>query len=77
MGESVTLADISVATTLQLAYQWVLDPEFRAPYPHTNRWFETIVNQPNVKKALPEFKMCEKMAQFDGGCEQASMALQT
>ena len=65
-GDHVTLADLSVATNLLLAYEWVMDPAFRAPFPNTNRWFEKVVNEPEVKKALPEFKLCEKMAQFDG-----------
>ena len=67
VGERITLADISVVTNLLLAYQWVMEPAFRSPFPNVNRWFETVVNQPQVKKALPaDFKMCEKMAQFDG-----------
>lgn len=65
VGDGVTLADLSVATNLQLAYQWVMEPAFRSPYPNVNKWFETVVSQPEVKKALPEFKLCEKMAQFD------------
>lgn len=78
VGERVTLADLSVATTLLLAYQWVLEPQFREPYTHANRWFETVVNQPNVKKALPDFQMCEKMAQFDGEslCKQTYYRVQ-
>ena len=69
VGERVTLADISVATNLLLAYQWVMEPAFRSPFPNVNRWFETVINQPQVKRALPaDFKMCEKMAQFDGKC---------
>ena len=65
-GDSITLADLSVATNLLLAYEWVMDPSFKSPYPNANKWFDTVVSQPEVKKALPEFKLCEKMAQFDG-----------
>lgn len=65
-GDNITLADLSVATNLLLAYEWVMDTSFRSPYPNTNKWFESVVNQPEVKKALPAFKLCEKMAQFDG-----------
>merc|ERR1712113_530639 len=32
---------------------------------NTNRWFTTIVNQPEVKKVIGDFKLCVKMAQFD------------
>ena len=30
-----------------------------------NRWFTTVVNQPNVKKVVGSVALCEKMAQFD------------
>merc|ERR1712165_48570 len=38
---------------------------FRNAFGNTNRWFNTIINQPQVKKVIGEFKLCEKMAQFD------------
>ena len=44
----------------------VLDPTFRAPFANVNRWFMTIVNQPQFKKVLGEVKLCETMAKFDG-----------
>lgn len=66
VGDGITLADLSVATNLLLAYEWVMEPAFRSPYPNVNKWFDNVVNQPEVKKALPDFKLCEKMAQFDG-----------
>lgn len=45
----------------------VLDPEFRKPFTHTNRWFTTMINQPNVKAVIgSDYKLCTKMAQFDG-----------
>jgi elongation factor 1-gamma len=65
VGERVTLADISVACNLLLLYKNVLDPQFRAPYRNVNRWFTTIVNQPQAKAVLGEVQLCEKMAQFD------------
>jgi elongation factor 1-gamma len=65
VGERISLADISVACNLLLLYQWVLDPEFRKPYANTNRWFTTLVNQPQFKAVIGDFKFCEKMATFD------------
>ena len=44
----------------------VLEPEFRAPYTHVNRWFLTCINQPQFRTVLGEVVLCEKMAQFDG-----------
>ncbi|KAJ9593304.1 hypothetical protein L9F63_015124 [Diploptera punctata] len=65
VGERITLADISVACTLLQLYQYVLDPSFRKPYQNVNRWFTTIINQPQVKTIIGDFKLCEKMAEFD------------
>jgi len=65
VGERVTLADIVVACTMLSLYQNVLDPGFRKPFGNVNRWFSTIVNQPQVQKVLGTVTMAEKMAQFD------------
>jgi len=40
----------------------VLDPTFRKEVVNTNRWFTTIVNQPNVKAVLGEVKLADKAA---------------
>jgi elongation factor 1-gamma len=65
VGERITLADISVATYLVELYKLVLDPEFRKPYINTNRWFNTLVNQPQFKAVLGAVTLCEHQAQFD------------
>lgn len=65
VGERFSLADISVFSALLPLYKLVLDPAFRKPYGNVNRWFETVLNQPNVKSVLGPVKLCEKMAQFD------------
>jgi len=65
VGERVTLADIAVACTLLSLYKQVLDPNFRGSFGNVNRWFTTVVNQPNVKTVLGEVVLCTKMAEFD------------
>jgi len=65
VGERLTLADVSMAADLMLAYVHVADETFRKPYPNTNRWFTTVVNQPEFKKASGEVKLCVKEAKFD------------
>ncbi|XP_013395930.1 LOW QUALITY PROTEIN: elongation factor 1-gamma-like [Lingula anatina] len=65
VGERVSLADIVVACDLLMLYKMVLDPAFRQPYQNTNRWFTTLVNQPEFKAVLGSVVLCEKMAQFD------------
>ncbi len=63
--ERISLADITVACNLLLLYKNVLDPQFRAPYRNVNRWFNTMINQPEFKAVLGEVQLCTKMAQFD------------
>jgi len=60
VGERVTLADIAVSTALLLLYQNVLEPSVRAPYVNVNRWFTTLVNQPQFKAVLGEVTLCTK-----------------
>merc|ERR1719422_1701698 len=42
-----------------------MDPSFRGAYQNVNRWFTTVVNQPNAKAVLGEVVLCSKEAQFD------------
>jgi len=65
VGDHVSLADIAVVCDLLALYQRVLDPEFRAPYTNTTRWFTTCVNQPQFRAVLGEVTLAETMAQFD------------
>ncbi|XP_065185449.1 elongation factor 1-gamma-like [Sycon ciliatum] len=65
VGERITLADITVAIALLGLYRQVLEPSFRAPYGNVNRWFTTIVNQPQAKSVLGEVTLCTTMAKFD------------
>jgi len=64
VGERLTLADVSLAADLLLAYQHVADQTFRQPFTNVNRWFNTVVNQKHVKSVVGEVKFCEKAAEF-------------
>lgn len=65
VGERLTLADIVVFATLLSAYEKVLDPSFRAPFGSVTRWFNTVLNQPQVKAVVKGFTMCAKVAEID------------
>merc|ERR1712179_547096 len=65
VGERLTLADIAVACTLLSLYKQVFEPAFRGPFTNVNRWFTTVINQPNAKAVLGEVVLCTKMAEFD------------
>jgi elongation factor 1-gamma len=65
VGERISLADIAVFMHLSLAFQHVLEPSIREKLVNVTRWFETLVNQPEFKSVIGEFRLCEKAAQFD------------
>merc|ERR1712222_303017 len=65
VGERISLADIAVACTLLSLYKQVMDPAFRGAFGNVNRWFTTVVNQPNAKAVLGEVVLCSKESQFD------------
>lgn len=64
VGERVSLADIVVFTTLLPAYVHVLDTNTRKPFVNVNRWFTTILHQPQVLKVVGSVKLCEKPPQI-------------
>jgi len=61
VGERVTLADIILATSLYRLYTLVLDAPFRKAFGNANRWFQTVVNQPEFKAVVGNTNLCEKM----------------
>ncbi|XP_066593625.1 elongation factor 1-gamma [Prorops nasuta] len=65
VGERITLADISVAMTLLHLYQYVLEPSLRKPYQNVNRWFQTVIHQPESIAVLGAFKLADKTLEYD------------
>lgn len=65
VGERVTLADVVVFASLLHLYQYVLEASVRAPFGNVNRWFNTILNQPQVKNVVKNFALCDKAIVFD------------
>jgi elongation factor 1-gamma len=65
VGERITLADIVVFCSLIQLFQHVADAAYRKPYFAVNRWFNTILNQPQTKAVVKSFTFCEKEAAFD------------
>jgi len=74
VGERITLADIVVASSLSSLYKTVLDPNFRKPFPNVNRWFTTVVNQPNFVKVLGEVTLATSQAVAPDAPAQAAAA---
>lgn len=60
VNDRITLADISMFTSLMPLYEHVFDSSVRKPYQNVNRWFTTILNQPQVQTAVKTFSICNK-----------------
>lgn len=56
VGHCVTLADIIMICDLLLGFTKLMSKSFTSEFPHIERYFWTLVNQPNFKKVLGEVK---------------------
>uniref|UniRef100_A0AAQ4QIX4 Valine--tRNA ligase n=1 Tax=Gasterosteus aculeatus aculeatus TaxID=481459 RepID=A0AAQ4QIX4_GASAC len=61
VGETITLADVAVATAVLLPFKYVLEPSDRKVLTNVTRWFTTCTNQPQFLKVLGKITLCEKM----------------
>ncbi|KAL5713594.1 hypothetical protein ACHQM5_015656 [Ranunculus cassubicifolius] len=59
VGHSVTLADIVMTCNLSLGFSRLLTKSFTSEFPHVERYFWTMVNQPNFHKVLGDVKQAE------------------
>ncbi|KAJ6427775.1 hypothetical protein OIU84_023219 [Salix udensis] len=62
VGHSVTLADIILTCNLHIGFAHIMTKSFTSEFPHVERYFWTMVNQPNVKKVVGEVKQAEVVA---------------
>lgn len=74
VGDRVTLADIITACTLHGLYTKVLDEATRRPFPHTNRWFTTIVNQPEFLAVAGPTELTKVQQAYDASKVAAAPA---
>ncbi|XP_061073301.1 elongation factor 1-gamma-like isoform X3 [Conger conger] len=59
VGDTVTLADISVACALLLLFTQVMEPSMRQLYLNVTRWFCTCVHQPQFRTVLGDVILCK------------------
>jgi elongation factor 1-gamma len=64
VGHSVTLADIITTSNLYIGFAKLLDKSFTSEFPHVERYFWTLVRQPNFRKILGQVKQAEAMLPF-------------
>jgi len=60
VGHGITLADITIASTLVYPFKFVADAKYRAAFPNVIRWFNTCVNQKEFLVVIGSVVMCEK-----------------
>jgi len=59
VGHSVTLADIITTCNLYVGFTRLFVKSFSSEFPHVERYFWTLVNQPNFRKILGQVKQAE------------------
>ncbi|KAL8223922.1 hypothetical protein R6Q57_019397 [Mikania cordata] len=59
VGDGVTLADIIITCNLLLGFKLLMPKSFTSEFPHVERYFWTMVNQPNFSKIIGEVKQTE------------------
>mgnify|MGYP003511228921 CR=1 FL=1 len=58
VGDSLTLADLSIAGSLQAGFKLFIDPKTRGQFPHLTRWFSNISSLPPFIKAFDKTEFC-------------------
>ncbi|BBN16177.1 glutathione S-transferase [Marchantia polymorpha subsp. ruderalis] len=61
VGNSITVADVVIFCNILVAVRTVIDKQFLGAFPHVERYFWTMANQPQVKKVVGEFTFGDKL----------------
>ncbi|KAI3874592.1 hypothetical protein MKW92_017998 [Papaver armeniacum] len=61
VGHCVTLADIIMVCNLFMGFSHLMTKSFTKEFPHVERYFWTMVNQPNVVKLFGEVKQTDSV----------------
>ncbi|KAL1542791.1 elongation factor 1-gamma 2-like [Salvia divinorum] len=61
VGHSVTLADVITVCNLMYGIKSILIKSFTSEFPHVERYFWTLVNQPNFKKVLGDIEQAKSV----------------
>ncbi|KAG5520339.1 hypothetical protein RHGRI_033045 [Rhododendron griersonianum] len=61
VGHSVTLADIIMTCNFVLGFNRIMTKSFTSEFPNVERYFWTMVNQPNFYKILGDIKQAESV----------------
>ncbi|KAJ6846014.1 elongation factor 1-gamma 2-like [Iris pallida] len=61
VGHAVTLADIIMTCNLYMGFVQIMTKSFTSEFPHVERYFWTLVNQPYFRKVMGEVKQVESV----------------
>lgn len=61
VGHGVTLADIVMTCNLSVGFKLIMTKSFTSQFPHVERYFWTLVNQPNFNKVLGDIKQAQSI----------------
>lgn len=64
LGVDISFADVGLFCALIDLFILVLDPLLRGAYPETTRWFETMLQQPEVSRTVGAVNLCPPPAEF-------------
>lgn len=67
----MTLADIVMICNLSFGFARLMTKTFTSEFPHVERYFWTLVNQPRFKKVLGELKQTESVPPVQSGKKPA------
>ncbi|CAI5464954.1 unnamed protein product [Closterium sp. Yama58-4] len=59
VGNRITLADIVAVSQLWTGYITMFTPEFMKEFPHVDRFWNTLINQPKVKKVIGDVQQAQ------------------
>lgn len=72
VGNSVTLADITIVSALVDMYRMVLAPGYMRQFPNVTRWFTTCINQAEFKQVIGEVVFTKKEQQAPKPAKKAA-----
>lgn len=58
VGGTVSIADISLASTLNFAFQWLFDEKYRQSISNVTNWYQEVANQDEWKKVYGKTILC-------------------
>ena len=66
VGNETTIADISIASSLNVCFQWIFDEKYREKIPNVVNWYENVINEEYWRKEYGKPILCKLPLKFPG-----------